>query len=33
VFIAGLFHAMHNAMVNPTGLGIAAYGIRRPTFW
>jgi CAAX protease family protein len=27
VFIAGLFHAMHNAMVNPTGLGIAAYGI------
>jgi CAAX protease family protein len=33
VLIAGLFHAMHNAMVNPTGLGIAAYGIRRPTFW
>ena len=33
VFIAGLFHSMHNAMVNPTGLGIAAYGICRPTFW
>ena len=27
VFIAGLFHAMHNAMVNPTGLGIAVYGV------
>ena len=24
VLIAGLFHAMHNAMVNPTGLGVAA---------
>lgn len=23
VLIAGLFHAMHNAMVNPTGLGVA----------
>jgi uncharacterized protein len=27
VLIAGLFHAMHNAMVNPTGLGIAVYGV------
>jgi len=27
VLIAGLFHAVHNAMVNPTGLGIAVYGV------
>jgi uncharacterized protein len=27
VLIAGLFHAMHNAMVNPTGLGVAVYGV------
>jgi membrane protease YdiL (CAAX protease family) len=27
VLIAGLFHAMHNAMVNPTGLGVTVYGV------
>jgi uncharacterized protein len=27
VLIAGLFHAMHNAMVNPTGLGVAVLGL------
>jgi membrane protease YdiL (CAAX protease family) len=27
VLIAGLFHAVHNAMVNPTGLGVAVYGV------
>ena len=25
--IAGLFHAMYNAMVHPTGLGVAVYGM------
>ena len=27
VLIAGLFHAMHNAMVNPTGLGVAVLAL------
>lgn len=27
VLIAGLFHAMHNVMVNPTGLGVAVLGL------
>lgn len=27
VLIAGLFHAMHNAMVNPTGLGVGVLGL------
>jgi hypothetical protein len=27
VLIAGLFHAMHNAMVNPTWLGVAVLGL------
>jgi uncharacterized protein len=27
VLIAGLFHAMHNAMVNPTGLGVTVYSV------
>jgi uncharacterized protein len=27
VLIAGLFHAMHNATVNPTGLGVAVLGL------
>ena len=27
VLIGGLFHAMHNAMVNPTGLGVAVLGL------
>jgi hypothetical protein len=27
VLIAGLFHAMHNALVNPTGLGVAVLGL------
>jgi membrane protease YdiL (CAAX protease family) len=27
VLIAGLFHSMHNAIVNPTGLGVAVYGV------
>jgi hypothetical protein len=27
VLIAGLFHAMHNAMVNPTGVGVAVFEI------
>jgi CAAX protease family protein len=27
VLIAGLFHSMHNAMVNSTGLGVTVYGV------
>lgn len=27
VLIGGLFHAMHNAIVNPTGLGVAVLGL------
>jgi len=27
VLIAGIFHAMHNATVNPTGLGVAVLGL------
>jgi uncharacterized protein len=27
VLIAGLFHAMHNTLVNPTGLGVAVLGL------
>ena len=27
VLVAGLFHSMHNAMVNPTGLGVTVYGV------
>jgi membrane protease YdiL (CAAX protease family) len=27
VLIAGLFHSMHNAMVNPTGFGVAVLGL------
>jgi uncharacterized protein len=27
VLIAGLFHATHNAMVNPTGLGVTVFGV------
>jgi hypothetical protein len=33
VSIAGLFHAMHNAMVNPTGLGVAVMACRKLTSW
>lgn len=30
VLIAGLFHAMHNALVNPTGLGVAVLDLPQP---
>ena len=30
VLIAGLFHAMHNALVNPTGLGVATLDLPSP---
>jgi uncharacterized protein len=29
VLIAGLFHAMHNATVNPTGFGVAVLGMQQ----